>query len=82
MMDSFDETFSPSQAEKVQQFSEITGIDDMNRCKDILIRNGWDLEVAMQEVQKNQSIIEVNFFKSMFFVSILFKGDEFTRRTT
>lgn len=49
-MDSFDETISPSQTEKVQQFQEITGIDDLNRCRDILIRNGWDLEVAMQEV--------------------------------
>uniref|UniRef100_A0A336M8X6 CSON011543 protein n=1 Tax=Culicoides sonorensis TaxID=179676 RepID=A0A336M8X6_CULSO len=48
-MDSFDETISPSQTEKVQQFQEITGIDDLNRCRDILIRNGWDLEVAMQE---------------------------------
>lgn len=49
-MDIFDETISPSQTEKVQQFGEITGIDDLNRCRDILIRNGWDLEVAMQEV--------------------------------
>ncbi|XP_063698420.1 FAS-associated factor 2 [Culicoides brevitarsis] len=48
-MDSFDETISPSQTVKVQQFQEITGIDDVNRCRDILIRNGWDLEVAMQE---------------------------------
>lgn len=49
-MDSFDETISPTQTVKVHQFQEITGIDDLNRCRDILIRNGWDLEVAMQEV--------------------------------
>lgn len=52
IMDTFDETISPGQTEKVQQFQEITGIDDLNRCRDILIRNGWDLEVAMQEVSE------------------------------
>uniref|UniRef100_U5EWD1 Putative fas-associated factor 2 n=1 Tax=Corethrella appendiculata TaxID=1370023 RepID=U5EWD1_9DIPT len=37
------------QTEKVIQFQDLTGIDDMNVCRDILIRHQWDLEVAFQE---------------------------------
>lgn len=37
------------QTEKVLQFQDITGLEDLNICRDILIRHGWDLEVAFQE---------------------------------
>ncbi|XP_068145236.1 FAS-associated factor 2 [Drosophila tropicalis] len=37
------------QTEKVLQFQDLTGIDDMNRCRDVLIRHSWDIEVAFQE---------------------------------
>lgn len=33
------------QTEKVLQFQDITGLEDLNICRDILIRHGWDLEV-------------------------------------
>lgn len=45
-----DEAISPREQEKVLQFQDITGIEDTNRAKDILIRNNWDVEVAIQEV--------------------------------
>lgn len=34
------------QTEKVLQFQDITGLEDLNICRDILIRHGWDLEVS------------------------------------
>ncbi|XP_004536169.1 FAS-associated factor 2 isoform X3 [Ceratitis capitata] len=37
------------QTEKVLQFQDITGIEDMNICRDVLIRHQWDLEIAFQE---------------------------------
>lgn len=37
------------QTEKVLQFQDLTGIDDINICRDVLIRHQWDLEVAIQE---------------------------------
>ncbi|XP_030382943.1 FAS-associated factor 2 [Scaptodrosophila lebanonensis] len=37
------------QTEKVLQFQDLTGIEDMNVCRDVLIRHQWDLEVAFQE---------------------------------
>ncbi|KFB45624.1 hypothetical protein ZHAS_00013616 [Anopheles sinensis] len=40
---------SNEQTEKILQFQDITGLDDMNVCRDILIRHQWDLEVAFQE---------------------------------
>lgn len=40
---------SNEQTEKVIQFQEITGLEDMTVCRDILIRHQWDLEVAFQE---------------------------------
>ena len=40
---------SNEQTEKILQFQDITGIDDINVCRDILIRHQWDLEVAFQE---------------------------------
>lgn len=46
-----DDAISPREQEKVLQFQDITGIDDSNRAKDILIRNNWDVETAIQEVK-------------------------------
>lgn len=37
------------QTEKVLQFQDLIGIDDMVTCRDILTRHQWDLEVAIQE---------------------------------
>lgn len=38
-----------SQSEKVLQFHDLIGIDDLFTCRDILARHQWDLEVAIQE---------------------------------
>lgn len=40
---------SNEETEKILQFQDITGIDEMNIARDILIRHQWDLEVAFQE---------------------------------
>lgn len=37
------------QTEKVLQFQDLIGIDDIAVCRDVLIRHQWDLEVAIQE---------------------------------
>ncbi|EDW03845.1 FAS-associated factor 2 [Drosophila grimshawi] len=43
------EGLTNEQTDKVLQFQDLTGIEDMNICRDILIRHQWDLEVAFQE---------------------------------
>lgn len=40
---------TPEQTEKVLQFQDLIGIDDIVVCRDILTRHQWDLEVAIQE---------------------------------
>lgn len=37
------------QTEKVLQFQDLTGIEDMTICRDVLQRHQWNLEVAVQE---------------------------------
>ncbi|KAI9576554.1 FAS-associated factor 2 [Glossina fuscipes] len=37
------------QIDKVLQLQDLTGIEDINVCRDVLIRHQWDLEVAFQE---------------------------------
>lgn len=37
------------QTEKVLQFQDLTGIEDMTVCRDVLQRHQWNLEVAVQE---------------------------------
>ena len=37
------------QTEKVLHFQDVTGIEDINVCRDVLVRHQWDLEVAIQE---------------------------------
>ncbi|XP_014666566.1 PREDICTED: FAS-associated factor 2-like [Priapulus caudatus] len=44
-----EEDLSPSQTEKLIQFQDFTGIDDINRCRRILQQNNWDIEVAVQD---------------------------------
>ncbi|CAG2112806.1 unnamed protein product [Medioppia subpectinata] len=36
------------QTETVLQFQELTGIEDLDRCKDILQQQNWDLEIAVR----------------------------------
>lgn len=40
---------STIQTEKILQFQDLIGIDDIITCRDILTRHQWDLEVAIQE---------------------------------
>lgn len=37
------------QQEKVLQFQDLTGIEDLSICRDVLQRHQWNLEVAVQE---------------------------------
>lgn len=37
------------QTEKVLQFQDLTGIEDISVCRDVLQRHHWNLEVAVQE---------------------------------
>merc|ERR1719391_830677 len=43
-----EEDLSPQQTEKLIQFQDLTGIEDMAQCKELLKDNNWDLEVAVQ----------------------------------
>lgn len=40
---------SASQTEKLLQFQDLTRIEDLDRCREILDRHNWDLEVAVQD---------------------------------
>ncbi|XP_050027193.1 FAS-associated factor 2 [Dermacentor andersoni] len=40
---------SASQTEKLLQFQDLTTIEDLERCREILDRHNWDLEVAVQD---------------------------------
>lgn len=37
------------QTDKILQFQDLTGIEDMTICREVLQRHQWDLEVAVQE---------------------------------
>lgn len=39
------EGLTNEQTDKVLQFQDLTGIEDMNICRDVLMRHQWDLEV-------------------------------------
>lgn len=43
---------STEETEKVLQFQELTAIEDISVCRDILIRNNWNLELAFQERER------------------------------
>ncbi|KZC06971.1 PREDICTED: FAS-associated factor 2 [Dufourea novaeangliae] len=40
---------SGDQTEKILQFQDLTGIEDLSICRDVLQRHNWNLEVAVQE---------------------------------
>lgn len=50
MMD--EDVLSNEQTEKILQFQELTGIEDINVARDILIRHHWNLEFAFQERER------------------------------
>lgn len=43
-----DVQLSPQQTDKLLQFQDLTGIEDIERCRNILDSHNWDLEVATQ----------------------------------
>lgn len=48
---------SNEETEKVLQFQQLTAIEDISVCREILIRNNWNLELAFQErEQLNEGI--------------------------
>lgn len=44
-----DIALSPEQTEKMLQFQDLTGIEDISLCRDALQRHNWDLETAVQD---------------------------------
>lgn len=42
-------SLSSDQTEKVLQFQDLTGIENVTVCRDVLIRHGWNLESAVQD---------------------------------
>ncbi|XP_066992860.2 FAS-associated factor 2 isoform X2 [Anabrus simplex] len=42
-------SLTSEQTEKILQFQDLTGIEDMSVCRDVLQRHAWDLEVSVQE---------------------------------
>lgn len=38
---------TPGQTDKILQFQDLTGIEDMSICRDVLQRHQWDLEVSI-----------------------------------
>lgn len=43
------DSLTGEQTEKILQFQDLIGIDDITVCRDVLMRHQWDLEVAIQE---------------------------------
>lgn len=65
----FDENalgLSPEQTEKIIQFQDLTGIEDMSICRDVLQRHQWDLEVK-PFVYVGQ-VRAIDFLKYLFFL--------------
>lgn len=50
MMD--DDVLTNEQTELILQFQELTGIEDINVCRDVLIRHHWNIEIAFQERER------------------------------
>nr|CAG4648812.1 EOG090X0B12 [Polyphemus pediculus] len=44
-----DQELTPDQTEKLVQFQELSGIDDLSRCKEVLERHLWDVETAIHD---------------------------------
>lgn len=47
-----DDVLSEEQTDQIVHFQELTGIEDINVCRDILIRHHWNLEVAFAERER------------------------------
>jgi UBA-like domain len=55
-----DDVLSNEQTEQILQFQELTGIDDINVCRDILIRHHWNLEIAFSERERmNEGVLSL-----------------------
>lgn len=48
-MDDLAMSLTSEQTDKILQFQDLTGIDNMTVCRDVLQRHSWDLEVAVQD---------------------------------
>uniref|UniRef100_A0A1B6C6X3 UBX domain-containing protein n=1 Tax=Clastoptera arizonana TaxID=38151 RepID=A0A1B6C6X3_9HEMI len=48
-MDNHDMGLTQDQTDKVLQLQDLTGIDNMAVCRDVLQRHNWDLEAAVQD---------------------------------
>lgn len=44
---------TPGQTDKILQFQDLTGIEDMSICRDVLQRHQWDLEVSIVAIGVN-----------------------------
>lgn len=47
-----DDVLTIEQTEQLLHFQELTGIEDINICREILIRNHWNLEIAFAERER------------------------------
>lgn len=56
-----EEDISPEQTEKLIQFQDLTGNDDMAQCKELLKSNNWDLEAAVQHHLVHQDHTDDSF---------------------
>ncbi|CAC5409069.1 FAF2 [Mytilus coruscus] len=48
------EEISPEQTEKIIQFQDMTGIEDLERCQQILQQHEWNIETAVQDTFNEQ----------------------------
>lgn len=48
-MDFNTDGLTSDQTERLLQFQDLTGIEDVTVCRDVLQRHQWNLEVAVQE---------------------------------
>uniref|UniRef100_T1JCR2 UBX domain-containing protein n=1 Tax=Strigamia maritima TaxID=126957 RepID=T1JCR2_STRMM len=49
-----EEELSPVQTEKLLQFQDLTGIEEIDRCRRLLEMHNWDIEVAVQDTLNMQ----------------------------
>lgn len=55
------EGLTNEQTDKVLQFQDLTGIEDMNICRDVLMRHQWDLEVkSKMKLQLSKTYVDLN----------------------
>lgn len=49
------DSLTNEQTEKVLQFQDVTGIEDINVSRDVLIRHHWNLEVELRPQSRSKS---------------------------